>query len=118
MAHFAEIDENNIVLKVLVVNNEILLNGDGTESEQKGIDFLKSIFGGNWLQTSYNHKFRKRFAAKGYSYDLERDAFIPPKPYPSWKLDEETCSWISPIPQPDGNVEWDEENQKWIEINS
>lgn len=116
MAHFAEIDENNKVLRVLVVNNEVLLNEDGTESEQKGIDFLKSIFGGNWVQTSYNHKYRKRFAGNGYIYDSQRDAFITPQPYPSWSLNDVTCDWIPPIPQPDGNVEWDEESQQWKEI--
>jgi hypothetical protein len=117
MAHFAELDENNKVLRVLVVNNEVLLNEDGTESEQKGIDFLKSILGGNWVQTSYNHSFRKRYAGYNFTYDPVKNVFIPPKPYASWSLNEETCDWVPPIPQPDtGSYEWDEENQQWKEI--
>ena len=79
MAHFAELDDNNIVTQVIVVNNNDLLV-DGKENEQKGIDFCKSLFGGNWIQTSYNARIRKNYAGIGYTYDAINDAFIPPKP--------------------------------------
>lgn len=115
MAHFAQLDENNIVIQVIVVhNNELLV--DGVESEQKGIEFCQTLFPGTrWVQTSYSSSFRKNYAGNGYSYDADRDAFIPPKPYNSWILDETTCTWISPIPQPnDGNhYYWDEDTITW-----
>lgn len=117
MAHFAKIDESKIVTEVIVVNNEELLI-DGVESEAKGVAFCQSLFGGTWVQTSYNGNFRKHYAGIGFSYDAGRDAFIPPKPFDSWILDEETCIWQAPIPYPnDGNIyEWDEATQSWIEI--
>ncbi len=118
MAHFAELDENNIVKQVVVVdNNELLV--DGVESEDKGIAFCQSLFGGNWKQTSYNNNIRKNYAGIGYTYDAGRDAFIPPKPFESWLLDEDTCQWKSPIEKPtDGKFYvWFEPNQQWIEVN-
>ena len=99
MAHFAEIDENNIVQRVIVVHNNELLDENGNESEQKGIDFCIALLGGNWIQTSYNaatNGFRKNYAGGGYTYDSVRDAFIPPKPecHPDLvTLDEATCTW-------------------------
>lgn len=97
MAHFAELDENNIVLRVVVVHNNELLDDMGlSESEQKGIDFCVSLFGGRWIQTSYNGKIRKNFAGEGFTYDQRRDAFIPPQPGPEWVLDEATCQWVKP----------------------
>ena len=117
MAHFAEINENNIVTQVIVVhNNELLV--DGEESETKGIDFCESLFGHrNWVQTSYNNNIRYNYAAVGYVWDSENDAFYTPQPYPSWSLDENYI-WQSPIPLPeDASAEkiysWDEENQEW-----
>lgn len=95
MAHFAELDENNIVLRVIVINNEELII-DGNESEEKGIQFCVNLFGGNWKQTSYNNSFRKNYAGIGYVYDPDRDAFIGPKINDSWILDEATCRWIEP----------------------
>lgn len=95
MAHFAELDENNIVLRVIVVSNEMLLD-DGQESEAKGIAFCKQLFGDNthWIQTSYNGSFRKNYAGVDYTYDFNRGAFIPPKPEgDGWTLDEELCIW-------------------------
>lgn len=95
MAHFAELDENNIVLRVIVVGNEMLLE-DGQESEAKGIAFCKQLFGENthWVQTSYNGNFRKNYAGVNYIYDLNRDAFISEKPEgDGWTLDEELCIW-------------------------
>ena len=119
MAHFAEIDENNIVTHVIVVhNNELLL--DGEESETKGIDFCEDLFGHrNWVQTSYNNNFRKQYASIGYSYDSDNDVFISIKPYPSWLLND-SFDWVAPVSMPDdGNIHtWNEENQNWEIINN
>lgn len=96
MAHFAELDENNIVLRVIVVSNEMILDENGKESELVGISFCQSLFGGNtkWVQTSYNGNFRKNYAGIGFTYDLQKDAFIPPKPNDgNWIFNEETCNW-------------------------
>lgn len=118
MAHFAKLDDNNMVLEVHCVHNNELLD-NGVESESKGIDFLISWSGGytNWKQTSYNGNFRKNYAGYGYTYDAQRDAFIPPKPYNSWILDENTCNWLPPTPFPeDGKrYSWDENTLTWIE---
>ena len=84
MAHFAEIDQNNRVLRVLVVANRDTADENGNEVEQIGQDFCNRLLGGSWMQTSYNSNFRKHYAGIGYQYDQARDAFIPPKPYPSW----------------------------------
>lgn len=115
MAHFAELDENNTVTRVIVVHNNELLE-DGVESEAKGIAFCQSLFGGTWVQTSYNGNIRKNYAGIGYTYDADRDAFIAPKPYDSWILDEDTCTWQAPVPYPeDGEIyQWDEDNQEWV----
>lgn len=115
MAHFAKLDDNNIVQQVIVVDNNVLLQ-DGVEIEQLGIDFCKNLLGGNWLQTSYNSNFRKNYAGIGFFYDSIKDAFIPPKPFPSWVLNEETCRWEAPIPKPHLLTYWDEESQRWIDI--
>jgi len=119
MAHFAEIDASNIVLRVIVVNNAELIDQNGVESEQKGIDFCKSLFDGNWIQTSYNGKFRKNFAGVGYTYDQVRNAFIAPRPFSSWQLNEQTCQWAAPIPMPqDGKqYHWSEETISWVKAN-
>ena len=98
MAHFAKLDDNNIVVKLIVVHNNELLD-NGVESELKGIDFCKSLFDGNWIQTSYNGTFRKNYAGIGYIYDSERDAFIQSQPDPTWILDQETCKWFNPNPE-------------------
>lgn len=117
MAHFCKLGVGNIVLEVHVVNNEVITDNDGNEQEQLGVDFLNNLYGTRdvWKQTSYNGNFRKNYAGKGYTYDQTRDAFIPPKPYPSWTLNETTCRWNSPVAYPtDGNVyEWNETNQTW-----
>lgn len=96
MAHFAELDENNVVLRVIVVNNEDTLDDMGQESEQKGIDFCVGLFGGRWVQCSYNRRIRKNYPAEGFTYDQARDAFIPAQPGPDWILDEATCRWVQP----------------------
>jgi len=117
MAHFAKLDDNNNVLEVHCVNNDELMV-DGTESEAKGIEFLTSWSGGytNWKQTSYNGNFRKHYAGIGYTYDAMRDAFIPPKPFDSWVLNESTYLWEAPVSCPDdGNrYYWDEQTLSWI----
>lgn len=115
MAHFAEIDGDMIVTRVIVVNNNELLDQNGIEQEQLGRIFCQNLLGGIWIQTSYNGNFRKNFAGIGYRYDATVDAFIPPKPFPSWTLNNDTCQWEAPISYPtDGQVYfWDEENQAW-----
>lgn len=120
MAHFAEIDENNVVLRVIVVNNADTSDGNDVEREYIGIAFCESLLGGTWVQTSYNGNIRKNYAGIGYTYDPQRDAFIPPQPYNSWVLVEETCQWTAPVPRPtDGkNYRWDEPTVSWIEIIS
>ncbi len=118
MAHFAKLDDNNVVLAVHVVNNDVI-TVDGVESEQAGIDFLTSLHGHTlWKQTSYNGNIRKNYAGIGFTYDAGRDAFIAPQPYPSWTLNETTCQWECPVAYPtDGKMyAWFEPNQQWIEI--
>ena len=117
MAHFAEINENNIVTRVIVVhNNEITV--DGQELESKGIDFCEGLFGHrNWVQTSYNGNMRYNFAGVGYTWDKDNDAFYAPQPYPSWSLDENFI-WQAPVPYPEDAspekiYEWDEDNLTW-----
>ena len=111
MAHFAKLDNNNIVKQVVVVSNEVATN------EQSGIDFLNNLYGNNfiWKQTSYNNNFRKNFAGIGYTYDQAKDAFIAPKPYPSFILNEDTCRWEAPVAKPnDGQIyNWNETIQNW-----
>lgn len=93
MAHFAEIDENNLVLRVVVVSNNETQNANGIEKEEIGVAFCQNLFGGNWKQTSYNANFRKNYAGVGYTWDAQRDAFIPPKPEGEYVLNEQTCQW-------------------------
>jgi hypothetical protein len=118
MAHFAKLDENNIVIEINVVNNEDIQNLEFPESEPVGIQFLNNLAGEEfvWKQTSYNNNFRKNYAGIGYTYDADRDAFIPPKPFASWVLNEESCFWSAPVPYPDdGEVyKWDEESLLWV----
>jgi lipopolysaccharide biosynthesis glycosyltransferase len=118
MAHFAKLDENNVVIDVHVVHNDVIVV-NGVESEQAGIDFLTNLHGyALWKQTSYNGVFRKRMAGIGYTYNLELDAFIPPKEFPSFIFDEINLLYIPPTPMPtDGKrYSWNEENQEWTEI--
>ena len=127
MAHFAKINTDNIVVDVVVVkDNEILI--DGAENEQKGVNFLNNTFEHTnyiWKKTSYNTygnvhmgggtPYRKNYACMGYTYDEDRDAFIPPKPFNSWTLNETTCLWEAPVEWPgDGKrYKWNEENRSW-----
>jgi hypothetical protein len=117
MAHFAQLDNENKVINVIVVSNNDCLNDNGEESESVGIAFCKSLLGENtrWVQTSYNGNFRKNYAGIGYAYDPVRDAFIPPSPYDSWVLVEETCQWTAPVPNPNDGQQyyWNENIQNW-----
>jgi hypothetical protein len=108
MSHFAEIDQDNYVLRVLVGDND---------APNEGYDWFVETFGGRWIQTSYNKNFRKNFASVGFTYNESLDAFIPPKPYESWLLNEDTCLWESPVPRPEGEGlwDWDEVTVSWIE---
>jgi hypothetical protein len=119
MAHFAQLDENNIVTQVIVVaNDELLL--DGVENETKGIMFCKSLLGDDtrWVQTSYNATIRKNYAGIGYTYDPVANHFFAPQPYPSWTLDED-AKWQAPVPYPveEGKFfTWDEPTLSWVEV--
>jgi len=126
MASFAKIGLNGKVIEVQSVVNEVLHDANGVEQEINGIDFLTKLTGWSiWKQTSYNTKggvhssggtpFRKNHAGIGYTYDEDRDAFIPPKPFNSWTLDEDTCLWESPVAYPDdGQIyQWNETDQQW-----
>ena len=111
MAHFAKLGTGNIIEKVEVVSNDIATN------EQAGVDFINNLYGtrDTWKQTSYNGNIRKNFAGIGYTYDQTRDAFIPPKPFTSWTLDEDTCLWEAPVAYPDDGqmYQWNETDQQW-----
>ena len=115
MAHFALLDENNIVLRVDVVSNNICQN------EAEGVAFLQSLYGNDkvFKQTSYNGNMRKNYAGIGYAYDAVRDAFIPPQPYPSWVLSEESCLWDAPskIPDDGEKYEWNEGSLSWEKLD-
>lgn len=122
MAYFAKLDENNIVIQVISVSNAEILDANGNESEQIGIEWCRKWSGGHekWIQTSFNRRIRKNFASYNYKYDKERDAFIPKQPYQSWVLNEQTCNWESPIPMPE-NIEghywvWNESIIDWESI--
>ena len=115
MAHFAKLDDNNIVIDIIKVNNEDI---DINNEEQSGIEFLASLFDGytNWKQTSYNHRIRANYATIGSYYDEANDVFVGIQSYPSWVVDEETFTYKPPIEQPVGNYYWDEDITNWVEI--
>jgi len=102
MAHFAQLDENNIVTNVIVVGNDDVLDENKFEVEEVGIAFCRTLYGENtnWKQTSYNGRMRRHYAGIGYSYNAELDVFVPPQPYASWTLDAETIDWASPLGNP------------------
>ena len=125
MAHFAKLEDSKVTGVYVIDNNELLV--DGVEQESKGIEFITQLMGdGTYVQTSYNTykgvhsddktQFRKNYAGIDYSYDSERDAFIPPNAFNSWSLDEDTCQWVPPVPMPeDGKAyQWNEESQEWL----
>ena len=116
MAHFAELNDQNEVLRVIVVNNNDCLNAEGQEEEAIGVAFCQNLLGGRWVQTSYNGNSRGRFAGIGYTYDERRNAFLTPKPFLSWVLDEATTDWTAPVPMPEeGCWVWNEETLNWLE---
>ena len=130
MAHFAELDETNIVKQVIVVHNNELLDENGNESEAKGIAFCQSLFGGNWVQTSYNGTIRKHFASIGSVYDPIRDAFYEPQPFPSWTLNADAL-WEPPVAAPvnpytsdqeeywlEPQYQWDEATLSWVKFDN
>ena len=112
MAHFAQLNESNTVIQVVVVANEELLE-NGIESESKGIEFCYSLFGGNWIQTSFNARIRKNYAGIGFTYDADQDAFIAPKPFDNWILIN--WEWVPPIPMPQDTYfyGWNQETTTW-----
>lgn len=118
MAHFAELDESGRVVAVVKVANDAITR-NGVEDATLGVSLLSSLRGhSRWVQTSYNGRIRKRYAAVGMTYDLARDAFIPPRPFPSWTMDEQTCNWMPPVPRPnDGTYRWDESGAKWVSVS-
>ena len=115
MAHFAQLDSNDVVLRVIVVDTKDNSTADGVEKESIGQAFCERLFGGTWVQTSYNNNIRVRYAGIGYTYNEILDAFILPQPYSSWILDNATADWVAPIPYPtDGKLyAWDETTQSW-----
>ena len=126
MAHFAKLDENNVVTEVHVVANRDTSDANGVEKEYIGQAFLEKLFGGTWKQTSYNGNIRKNYAGIGYTYNADIDAFVPPKPFASWLLNEETAQWEAPTPMPEdaGTGEppkmysWDEDAVNWVEVQN
>jgi len=123
MAHFAEIDSNNVVLRVIVVDNKDTSTPDGTEVESIGVAFCQRLFGGNWVKTSYNGNIRKNYAGIGYTYNAGLNAFVPPKPFASWILNNDTAQWDAPTPMPSDagtgeppkRYSWDEATTSWVE---
>jgi len=118
MAHFAQLDSNNVVTQVIVVGNKDTADANGVEKEHIGAAFCERLFGGNWKQTSYNGTVRKNYAGIGYTYNVSLDAFVPPKPYASWVLNNDTAQWNAPTPMPtDGKkYSWDEATTSWVEL--
>ena len=118
MAHFAQLNDENLVTQVIVVANEDTADQDGVENEAIGIEFCTNLLGGRWVQTSYNANIRKNYAGIGYKYDETLDAFIPPQPFESWTLNEDTAQWEAPTPYPDDGkrYSWDEATTSWVEI--
>ena len=124
MAHFCQLDENNVVTQVIVVDNKDCADATGVEKESIGIAFCERLFGGTWKQTSYNASFRKNYAGIGYTYNADIDAFVPPKPFASWLLNEETAQWDAPVAMPEDagtgeppkRYQWDETTVNWIEV--
>jgi len=121
MAYFAKLGTGNIIEQVISINNSVITDANGVEQEQLGVNFINKLYNTRdvWKQTSYNNNFRKNFAGVGYQYDQQRDAFIAPKPYNSWILNEQTCNWESPVAYPtDGKrYSWNESLVNWELIN-
>lgn len=116
MAHFAQLNEENIVTQVIVVGNQDTVDENGVENEAIGAAFCANLLGGTWKQTSYNANIRKNYAGIGYKYDATLDAFIPPQPFASWTLNNDTAQWEAPVAYPtDGErYTWNEETLAWV----
>jgi len=115
MAHYAQIDSNNIVTQVIVIDNKDTADANGVEKEYIGAAYCERLFGGTWKQTSYNATIRKNYAGIGYTYQADIDAFVPPKPYASWTLDA-NAQWQAPtaMPTDGGMYSWDEATTAWV----
>jgi hypothetical protein len=121
MAYFAKLGTGNIIEQVISINNSVITDANGVEQEQLGVDFINKMYNTRdvWKQTSYNNNFRKNFAGIGYQYDQTRDAFIAPKPFNSWTLNEDTCLWNAPVAKPKTELEenqyysWNETTLTW-----
>jgi len=117
MAYFAKLGVGNIVEKVISINNAVITDANGIEKEQLGNDFINKLYNTRdvWKQTSYNNNIRKNFAGVGFLYDQTRDAFIPPKSFNSWILNEDTCIWEAPVAKPEdnNNYRWNEPTLTW-----
>lgn len=120
MASFAQLDKSNVVSRVIVISNDDAPDPAPQHSEPLGQAFIAALgLEGRWVQTSYNGTIRKNFAGIGYTYDEQRDAFIPPQPYPSWLLNENTCLWDAPTPMPhEGMWTWNEDTQQWEPVDA
>jgi len=118
MAHFAQLNAENLVTQVIVVANQDTADQDGVENEAIGIEFCTNLLGGKWVQTSYNGNIRKNYAGVGYKYDATLDAFVPPQPFASWTLNNETAQWEAPTPYPqdDKRYTWNEATTSWVEV--
>jgi hypothetical protein len=116
MAYFAKLGTGNIIEQVISINNSVITDSNGIEQEQLGVDFINKLYNTRdvWKQTSYNNNIRKNFAGIGYQYDQTRDAFISPKPFNSWILNEDTCLWESPVAMPTTTLE-DNQYYSWNE---
>ena len=119
MAHYAQIDSNNIVTLVIFIYNKDTADANGVEKEYIGAAYCERLFGGTWKQTSYNATIRKNYAGIGYKYQSDIDAFVPPKPYASWTLDA-NAQWQPPVAMPvDGSMySWDEATLAWLEVTT
>jgi len=126
MAHFAKLDENNVVTEVHVVANRDTSDANGVEKEYIGQAFLEKLFGGTWKQTSYNGNIRKNYAGIGYTYNADIDAFVPPQPFASWILNTDTAQWEAPVAmpadagtgEPPKMYSWDEATTSWVEVQN
>ena len=124
MAHFCQLDENNVVTQVIVVANSDTADASGVEKEHIGAAFCEKLLGGTWKQTSYNGSIRKNYAGLGYTYNADIDAFVPPKPFASWLLNESTAQWEAPVAMPEDagtgeppkRYSWDEATTSWVEV--
>jgi len=121
MAYFAKLGTGNIVEQVISINNAVITDANGVEQEQLGVDFINKLYNTRdvWKQTSYNNNIRKNYAGIGDQYDQTRDAFIAPKPFNSWILNEDSCRWEAPVAMPidDNRYTWNEQIKNWELIN-